>query len=67
LQRVIIPMAEPLARHVEGLPVSDDPQAPIHPRAFAVLQAQGKTGGLSNQFADLLELPLLDNRLLKTL
>jgi integrase len=51
---LIIPMAEPLARHVESLCVSDDPQAPIHPRALGFLEAQGKTGGLSNQFADLL-------------
>jgi site-specific recombinase XerD len=26
----------------------------LHPRAFACLEAQGKTGGLSNQFADVL-------------
>ena len=51
---LIIPMAEPLARHVESLPVSDDTSSPLHPRASAVLDAQGKTGGLSNQFADLL-------------
>jgi integrase len=49
-----IPLAEPLQRHVLSLPVSDDARAPLHPRALAVLQAQGKTGGLSNQFADLL-------------
>src|SRR5262245_45992040 len=49
-----IPLAEPLQRHVMSLPVSDDPQAPLHPRAYGVLETQGRTGGLSNQFADLL-------------
>ena len=34
-----IPMAEPLARHVENLPVSDDARTPLHPRAFALLDA----------------------------
>jgi integrase len=51
---LIIPMADPLKRHVEALPPSDDPYAPIHPRACAVMQRQGKSGGLSNQFADIL-------------
>jgi len=37
-----------------SLPVNDDMRTPLHPRAFALLDAQGKTGGLSNQFADLL-------------
>ena len=46
---LIIPMAEPLVRHVMSLPVSDDTSSPLHPRAFCVLEAQGKTGGLSNQ------------------
>jgi len=43
-----IPMAEPLARHVMSLPVSDDTSSP---RAFCVLEPwrEGKTGGLSNQ------------------
>jgi hypothetical protein len=31
--------------------VNDDPEAPLHPRAFATVIRQGKTGGLSNQFA----------------
>lgn len=51
---MIIPMAEPLRRHVESLPISDDPQAPVHPRASRLMETQGKSGGLSNQFADLL-------------
>jgi integrase len=37
-----------------NLPASDVPDAPFHPRAFAIVNEQGKTGHLSNQFADLL-------------
>lgn len=51
---LIIPIAPPLRRHIEALPSSDDPAAPIHPRAFAIVDAQGKSGHLSNWFADLL-------------
>ena len=36
------------------MPSSDDPTAPLHPHAFAILTEQGKSGHLSNQFADLL-------------
>ena len=32
----------------------DEPETPVHPRAHATLLRQGKAGGLSNQFADLL-------------
>jgi integrase len=51
---LIIPLAEPLARHVESLPCADDPHTPLHPRAFGFMETHGRTGGLSNQFADLL-------------
>jgi integrase len=51
---LIIPMAEPLKRHVESLKVSDDPLSRIHPRAWTIVEGQGKSGNLSNQFADLL-------------
>jgi integrase len=51
---LILPMAAPLRKHIEALPVSDDPAAPLHPRAFAIVTKQGKSGHLSNQFADLL-------------
>jgi integrase len=36
------------------LDVTDDPAAPIHPKAFDLVERQHKTGNLSNQFADLL-------------
>jgi integrase len=55
-RRLILPLAEPLFRHLESLPSSDDPHAPLHPRAFKVLQDQGRSGTLSNQFGDLLTL-----------
>jgi integrase len=51
---MIIPLATPLRRHIEELPSSDDPVAPLHPRAWAVLDAQGKSGTLSRQFGELL-------------
>ena len=51
---LILPIAAPLRRHIEALPTSDDPTAPLHPRAFAIVTRQGKSGHLSNQFADLL-------------
>lgn len=53
-KRLLIPLALPLARVLEEMPSSDDPTAPLHPRAFAILTEQGKSGHLSNQFADLL-------------
>ncbi len=51
---IMLPIAEPLRKHIEALASSDDPNAPIHPRAFAIVTRQGKTGHLSNQFSDLL-------------
>jgi len=51
---LILPIAAPLRRHIEALPASDDPAAPLHPKAFAIVSKQGKSGHLSNQFADLL-------------
>lgn len=51
----VLPIAAPLRRHIEALPVSDDPAEPLHPKAFKiVMEQEGKTGHLSNQFADLL-------------
>jgi integrase len=47
-------MADALVRHVESLPAHDDSHAPIHPRAFGVMDRQKQSANLSNQFADLL-------------
>jgi len=49
-----LPIAPTLRKHLESLPASDAPDAPLHPRAFAIVSQQGKTGHLSNHFADLL-------------
>ena len=51
---MILPIAPALRRYLEALPSSDDVNTPLHPRAFAVVERQGKSGGLSRQFIDLL-------------
>lgn len=53
-----IAMALPLREHIESLPAPDvrPDRAPLHPRACALLERNGKSGTLSNQFADLLAL-----------
>lgn len=49
-----IPMAECLVDHIAGLNPPATLDAPIHPKASETVQRTGKTGGLSNQFADIL-------------
>jgi integrase len=51
---MILPLAEPLRRHIESLDPADDPRAPVHPRAFAVIDSQKKSSMLSRQFGELL-------------
>ena len=51
---VIVPIATALRRHIEGLPAGDDPKQPLHPRAFGLVGAEGRTGTLSRQFNELL-------------
>jgi integrase len=51
---MILPLAPALAKHVLSLPTDECLETPLHPRAYAILQAQGRTGSLSNQFSDLL-------------
>jgi integrase len=51
---MILPLAGALAAHVETLPTSDIPDAPLHPRAYDIVVTQSKSGHLSNQFASLL-------------
>ncbi len=50
----ILPMAPPLRRHIEALPASDDPSAPIHPRALKIVDRHGRSAHLSTHFTDLL-------------
>lgn len=47
-------MAETLAKHLFSLSSSDDPAAPVHPRAAQIMSRNGRSGLLSNQFAALL-------------
>jgi len=51
---LILPIAPPLQKHLEGVSAGDVPGAPLHPGAFDIVERQGKSGHLSNQFADLL-------------
>jgi integrase len=54
-KRLILPIAEPLRKHLEHLPTLDTPGAPLHPKALGlVVNRKGRTGDLSNQFGDLL-------------
>jgi integrase len=46
----VIPIAEALHRHLLEIASSDDPRAPLFPRAFATRQRDIPTGTLSNQF-----------------
>jgi len=51
---LILPIAAPLAAHLESMPSSDDPRAPLHPKANTVWEREGRTGRLGNQFSELL-------------
>jgi integrase len=53
-RRQILPLAGPLLKFVKTLPASDDPAAPLFPRAHAVVQRQGRAGNLSNLFHKIL-------------
>ena len=49
---VRIPIASPLLAHIATLPASDNPKAPIHPKASRLASVNGST--LSRQFGELL-------------
>jgi len=51
---VIVPIARALRAHIEKLSAGDDPKQPLHPRAFAIVKKEGRTGTLSRQFGELL-------------
>jgi integrase len=53
-RRQIIPMAKTLAAYFAELPVDDIPNAPVFPRAFALVAKDGDVGRLSQQFYELL-------------
>jgi integrase len=49
-REMVIPIAEPLHRHLIEIAGNDDPRGPLFPRAFATRQRDIPTGTLSNQF-----------------
>ena len=53
-KRMILPLAVPLRQHIEGMHVGDEPNAPLHPRAYVIAAGQRRSGSPSNQFAELL-------------
>jgi integrase len=53
-RRIIVPIAQPLRKHLESMPKAENPETPLHPQACAIVEKQGRSGSLSNQFADLL-------------
>ena len=53
-KQMILRIPPPLLKHLEGVEAGDKPDEPLHPRAFAIVNEQGKSGHLSNWFADLL-------------
>jgi integrase len=53
-RRMIIPLSDGLRTHIATLAPSDQPDAVVHPRAFAILEANSNTSMLSRQFGELL-------------
>jgi integrase len=52
---LLIPIAAPLREHLLSQATGDNPKAPVHPSAYAIIHAQnGRVGTLSNQFTELL-------------
>lgn len=49
-----IPIAPALRKHIESMDFTDEKQSPLHPKAFAIVTAQGKSAHLSNHFAVIL-------------
>jgi integrase len=52
-----IPLAAPLRKHIESLPWPSggrQMETPVHPRAFAIIDAQGRSSTLSREFGELL-------------
>ncbi len=49
-----IPIAPALRKHIELMNLGADRQTPLHPRAFEIVDKQGKSGHLSNHFSAIL-------------
>ena len=53
-RRMAIPLASPLLAHLQTMPTSDDPSAPLFPEAFALASKESGIGQLSQQFYEVL-------------
>lgn len=53
-RRQILPLPPPLLNYIKGLKLPNNPDTPLFPQAFAIVQRQGRTGNLSNQFYQIL-------------
>lgn len=53
-KELTIPLPRDLHKHLTDLPLPISEEQPIHPGACAIVEAQGKTGHLSNQFGAIL-------------
>lgn len=51
---VSLPLAQALIDHLGRQPAGDDPKAPVHPRAFNIVNREGRVGTLSRQFGEIL-------------
>lgn len=49
-RRQIVPLAPPLVRLIESIPTSDNPNAPLFPRACETYETSGHNGRMSKQF-----------------
>ena len=53
-RRQILPLTGPLLKYIKKLILPAAPDAPLFPRAYGLVQRQGRTGNLSNQFHKIL-------------
>jgi integrase len=54
-KRLLLPIAGALRDHIESLPATEIPGAPVHPRAFGSFKShKGRTTQLSNHFIELM-------------
>jgi len=53
-RRQTLSLAPPLRAHIATLPAGNDPRAPLHPAAAAILERTGSSTSLSKAFAELL-------------
>jgi integrase len=50
----VLPIAAPLKQHIQSLRIQSGRDVPVHARASAIVDKQGRSANLSNQFSDLL-------------